>query len=43
MFVSPDVSQSQFPDEEEEANISGVESDIEEHQLLLKHVSTLGN
>ena len=46
MFVYSDLSDSQFPDEED-AEITGAEDDItgeqEHHQLLLKHVSSLLN
>ena len=44
MFVYSDLSDSQFPDEEE-AEITGAEDDItgEHQQLLLKHVSSLLN
>ena len=44
MFVYSDLSESQFPDEEE-AEIPGAEDDItgEHQQLLLKHVSSLLN
>ena len=38
MFVSSDLSESQFPDEEE-VEISGAEDDVGEQQLLLNHVS----
>ena len=42
MFVSSDLSESQFPDEEE-VEISGAEDDVGEQQLLLNHVSSLFN